>query len=118
MRTVVDFAQELIDNGFRVWYHPDRPTFLFAAIESEHGWDLGHVELKPSVGYVYSTVNRPIPTWGELLQCAYGRGLSVKVMRKTCRTHAPDWFGRDPTDIKKWKLSQWIKRYSDLIEMT
>lgn len=109
---LLDFAQELVQNGFRVWYSPDMPTYLVAAFEGH----LGYVQESLGVGYRYSTMHRPSSTCGTGFQYADG-ALCVDIMWQCCMTFVPEWWRGDTTGIHKWTIDQWLKKTPYVVEI-
>lgn len=112
MNDLMDFAKELIANGFRVFYTPSASTYLFAVIDG----NIGYVQEAEGGGYKYSTVHKPNSETGTGFRFTEGE-LDIDTMRKCCKAHAPNWWRGSMASVKKWTLDKFIAAHPHLTEL-
>ena len=113
MNELMAFAKKLTENGFRVFYHPDMPTYLFAVIDGH----VGYVQRALRGDYAYSTVHVPNVDTGSGFRYTNDL-LYVTVMRDCCHCMVPVWWRGSTETVKPWKFEKWRKVHSTLVELS
>lgn len=112
MKDLEEFAQKLIEEGFRVFQRPGGRTFLFAAI----GGEIGYVQESIGVGYRYSTVHKPNVGTGTGFFFSEGP-LNPATMRRCCKCVVPAWWNSGHVSCEKWQIEKWVENNQHLREV-